>query len=201
MNDAPLCPAPTHWWWTQVSGPLLDGQLQLDTYSVGFFFFYPGYVCPLRFQNSPQTHLWEGFLLCGDFLLPNSFPTPSPGWVSILKSFVSISVFYILSYPFLKRLDCLSWCLVSFASIQKSFCESWSAFKWSFDEFVGDKVVSPSNSSTILGLCPNLEVPWLIKDSYWSFFSEGMYSEWRKYFAPVSSVFPLGKIENYWLWT
>ena len=149
-------------------------------------------------SKTPHRHTCERVSYCVEI---SSFPTPSPGWVSILKSFVSISVFYILSYPFLKRLDCLSWCLVSFASIQKSFCESWSAFKWSFDEFVGDKVVSPSNSSTILGLCPNLEVPWLIKDSYWSFFSEGMYSEWRKYSAPVSSVFPLGKIENYWLWT
>ena len=40
MNDVPLCPAPTHWWWTQVSGPLLGGQLQLGTYSLGFFFFF-----------------------------------------------------------------------------------------------------------------------------------------------------------------
>ena len=41
---------------------------------------------------------------------------------------------------------------MSSASIQKLFCEICSAFKSSFDEFVGEKVVSPSCSSAILGL-------------------------------------------------
>ena len=45
----------------------------------------------------------------------------------------------------------LSGCMVSSASIQKLFCGSCSAFKWSFYEFVGEKVVSPSYSSVILG--------------------------------------------------
>ena len=48
-------------------------------------------------------------------------------------------------------MGCLSGCLVSSASIQKLFCGSHSAFKWSLDEFVGEKVVSLSYSSTILG--------------------------------------------------
>ena len=53
---------------------------------VFFFFFFPSWLCcPLRFQNSPQTLLCEGFLLCGDF---SSFLTPSPGWVSVPKSFL-----------------------------------------------------------------------------------------------------------------
>ena len=48
-------------------------------------------------------------------------------------------------------MGCLSGCLMSSASIQKLFfffgiC---SAFKGSFDEFVGEKVVSPSYSSAI----------------------------------------------------
>ena len=102
----------------------------------------------LKFQNSPQTCLWEGFLLCGNF---SSFTTPSPGQVSIPKSFVFVSVFYVLDYLLLKRLGCLSGCLVSSTSIQKLFCGSCSTFKWSFDEFVGEKVVSPAYSSTILG--------------------------------------------------
>ena len=104
--------------------------------------------CPLRFQNYPQTCLWEGFLLFGNF-----FMTPSPGWVSIPNSCVSLFLmFYILSYLILKRIGCLSGCLVSSASIQKLFCESCSAFKLSFDEFVGKKVVSPFYSSTVLGV-------------------------------------------------
>ena len=108
MQAAPSCPAPTHWWWTRVSGPLLHWQLCLGAYSVVFFFFSSWLCCPLRFQNSPQALLCEGFLLCGDF---SSFLTPSPGWVSVPKSFVSVFVFYILSYLFLKRSGCLAaWC-------------------------------------------------------------------------------------------
>ena len=84
-------------------------------FCVVFFFFFSSWLCCLlRFQNSPQTLLCEGFLLCGDF---SSFLTPSPGWVSVPKSFVSVFVFYILSYLLSKRLGCLSGCLVSSASI------------------------------------------------------------------------------------
>ena len=60
-------------------------------------------------------------------------------------------VFFIFSYLLLKRMGCFSGCLMSFASIQKLFCGIYSAFKSSFDEFVGEKVVSPSHSSAILG--------------------------------------------------
>jgi len=39
---------------------------------------------------------------------------------------------------------------MSSASIQKLFCGIYSAFKCSFDEFMGEKVFSPSYSSAIL---------------------------------------------------
>ena len=61
-------------------------------------------------------------------------------------------VFYIFSYLLSKTMGCFSGCLMSSASIQKLFCGFCSAFKYSFDEFMGEKVVSPSYSSTILGL-------------------------------------------------
>ena len=83
-----------------------------------------------------------------------SFMTPSPGWVSIPNSFVSLFIFYILSYLLSKTIGCLSGCLMSSASIQKLFCGICLVFKWYFNEFVGDKVVSPSYSSAILGLPP-----------------------------------------------
>ena len=60
-------------------------------------------------------------------------------------------IFCILSYLLLKTMGCLSGCLMSSASIQKMFCGIFSGFKCSFDEFVGEKVVSTSYSSTILG--------------------------------------------------
>ena len=45
-----------------------------------------------------------------------------------------------------------AWCPLP--GIQKLFCGIYSAFKCSSDEFVGEKVVSPSYSSTILGTPP-----------------------------------------------
>ena len=83
--------------------------------------------------------------------------TPFPGRISIPISFVSLFIFYILSYLLLKTMGCLSGYLMSSASIQKLFCGIYSAFKCSFDEFVGEKVVSPSYSSTILGL-PSIQI-------------------------------------------
>ena len=51
-------------------------------------------------------------------------------------------------------MGCLSGGLVSSASVQRFFCGICSAFNWSFDEFVGEKVISPSYSFAILGLPP-----------------------------------------------
>ena len=48
-------------------------------------------------------------------------------------------------------MGCFSGCLMSSAGIQKLFCGIYSTFRYSFDEFVGEKVVSLSYSSTILG--------------------------------------------------
>ena len=111
-----------------------------------FFFFPSRLCCPPRFQNSPQARWWEGFLVLGNF---SPFMTPSLGRVSNPNSFFSLFVFYILSYLLLKRTGCLSGCLVSSSSFQKLFCEICSAFKWPFDEFVGEKVVSPSYSAIL----------------------------------------------------
>ena len=47
-------------------------------------------------------------------------------------------------------MGCFSGCLMSSAGIQKLFYGIYSTFKCSFDEFVGEKVFSPSYSSAIL---------------------------------------------------
>ena len=54
------------------------------------------------------------------------------------------------SYLLLKTMGCFSGRLMSSAGIQKLFCGFYSAFKCSFDEFVGEKMVSLSYSSAIL---------------------------------------------------
>ena len=87
-----------------------------------------------------------------DVWKPLFFKTPLLGQISICTSFVSLFIFYIFSYLLLKTMGCFSGCLMSFAGIQKLFCGIYSAFKRSFDEFVGEKVISLSYSSTVLGL-------------------------------------------------
>ena len=82
------------------------------------------------------------------------FKTSFPGWISVPTSFVSLFVFYIFSYLLSKTMDCLSGCLIFSVSIQKLFCGICSTFKCSFNEFVGEKVVSPSYFSAILGPPP-----------------------------------------------
>ena len=79
------------------------------------------------------------------------FKTPFPRWISIPNFFFFLYIFYILSYLLSKTMGCFSGCLMSSASIQKLFCGIYSAFKCSFNEFVGEKVFSPSYSSAVLG--------------------------------------------------
>ena len=83
----------------------------------------------------------------GNFSL---FKTPFPGRNSVPPSFVSFFVFYIFSY----LLSGFSGCLMSSAGIQKLFCGIYSTIKCSFDEFLGEKVFSPSYSSAILAPPP-----------------------------------------------
>ena len=82
------------------------------------------------------------------------FKTPFQGQISVPTSFVSLFIFYIFPSLLSKTRGCFSGCLMSSAGIQKLFCGIYSAFKCSFDEFMGEKVVSSSYSSTILGLPP-----------------------------------------------
>ena len=77
---------------------------------------------------------------------------PSQDGAPSLPLFVSLFIFYIFSYLLSKTMGCFSGCLMSSASIQKLFCGIYSAFKCSFDEFVGEKGISPCYSSAILGL-------------------------------------------------
>ena len=118
------------------------------------FIFPPGYVA---LCGSKACHRLgsESVSWCLETSL--FFKTLFLGWSSIPTSFVSLFIFYIFSYLLSKTLGCFSGCLMSSASIRKLFCGIYSAFKCSFDELVGEKVVSLSYSSTILGLPPNVD--------------------------------------------
>ena len=80
--------------------------------------------------------------------LPSWDGAPSLPLLSLFLSFIFFS--YLLS----KTMGSFSGCPMPSASIQKLFCGIYSAFKCSFDEFVGEKVVSPSYSSAIVGPLP-----------------------------------------------
>ena len=92
----------------------------------------------------------------------SSIKTPFPGQVSVPSFFVSLFIFYILSCLLSKTMGCFSGRLMSSASGQKLFCEVCSAFSCSFDEFVGEKVVSPSYSSALLAPLPCSMYPYFI---------------------------------------
>ena len=75
MQPAPPCPAPTHWWWTRVSGPLLHWQLCLGVYSVLFFFFFLLVMLPSEIPELPSDTPVRGFPTVWRLLLfPDSLP-------------------------------------------------------------------------------------------------------------------------------
>ena len=111
----------------------------------GFYLFFLPVSLPSKIQKLPPDPPLQVFPGVRKLLYYYSLLRK----VSIPSSFVSLFIFYILSYLLSKTMGCFSGHLMSSASGQKLFCEVCSAFKCSFDEFVGEKVVSPSYSSTI----------------------------------------------------
>ena len=99
-----------------------------------------------RLTTDPQERVFPGVWKPLFF-----FKTPFPGWISVPYLFCLSFYLYILSYLLSKTVGCLSGCLMSSANIQKLFCGICSVLKCSFDEFVEERVVSPSYSSAILG--------------------------------------------------
>ena len=117
------------------------------------FIFPPSYVgleVPKLTTDSP-VRVFPGVWKPLSFLrLPSWDTSPSLPLLSLVLSFTFFP--YLLS----KTMGCFPRCLMSSACIQKWFCGICSMFKCSFDEFVVEKVVSLSYSSTILGLPPKL---------------------------------------------
>ena len=110
------------------------------------FIFPPCYVA----LSGSKAHHRLGSESVSWCLETSLFKTPFPGQSSIPPSFVSFFVFYIFPTSFQRQWAAFlcTWCpLPAFRSCFVEFTE----FKCSFDEFVGEKVVSLSYSSTILG--------------------------------------------------
>ena len=113
-----------------------------------FFFFSPPFYVALCASKARHRFGSERVSWCLETSPPSQLP-PRDGSPSLTLS--SLFIFYILPYLLSKRIGCLSGCLVSSTSVQKLFCGSCSAFKWFFDEFVRDKVVSLSYFPATLG--------------------------------------------------
>ena len=122
------------------------------------FIFPPGYValCGSKAHHRLGS---ESVYCCLETSLFLKHPSQDGALSLPLLSLFLSFIFFPTS--FLKTMGCFSGRLMSSASIQKLFCGIYSAFKCSFDEFVGDKVVSPSYSSAILG--PPLRFPIFFK--------------------------------------
>ena len=142
MQPAPRLPA---------QAPLANGgcrRLRCFSQSAGFnclFIFPPCYVALCaskarhRFGSEVSWCLETSLFL----RLPSRDGTPS-------LPLLSLFLFFIFFLPLFEDLGFFSGCLMSSAGIQKLFCGIYSAFKCSFNEFVGEKVFSPSYSSAIL---------------------------------------------------
>ena len=144
MQPMPPCSVPAGWWWLWVLGVAVRHLI------CGFYLFiFPlSYVALWDFKT---LHRPTGESVSWCLETSPLLRLPFLGQISVLSSFVSLFIFYILFYLISKTMGCLSACLMFSAIIWKLFCGIFSAFKCSFDEFMRDKVVSPSYSSAILG--------------------------------------------------
>ena len=159
MQCLPPCPAPTRWWWMTVSRPFLYLclYLWLHAYCFFFFFFPPGYVA-LFDSKTPHRHTCERVFYCVETFLSRLPPQDRSPSINLLSLF-----FFFIFCPTSFWRD---WAAsLSSARVQKLFCGSYSVAKWSFDEFVGEKVVSLSYPSVILWP-PSLKIILIAKQAY-----------------------------------
>ena len=117
MQPEPLCPAADMSVW--VTSPL--GVVVRHLFCVVCFFFFPLLVMfPSEISKLPTDPPVKGFPAVWKLLLLHD-SLPRMGLIP--NSFVSLFVFYILSYLLSKRMGCPSGCLVLSASIHKIFVE------------------------------------------------------------------------------
>ena len=106
----------------------------------GFFFFFfspPSYVA-LWDSKTPYSPARESVSWYFEASPPTQLPSQD---VSLSLTLFSLYILYF-ALPLFKENGLTFWVLLSSTSVQQLFCGICSVFKWSFSEFVGDKVVS-----------------------------------------------------------
>ena len=108
-------------------------------------------MLPSEIPKFPTDPLVRGFPGIWKLLF---FKDSLPGWVFVPNSFVSLS-FIFCPISFWRQWAAFlgAWCPLP-GGLLGSEVVLWNFLKWSLDEFVGEKVVSPSYSSAILGPPP-----------------------------------------------
>ena len=121
---------------------------------MGFIYFSSQLSCPPRFENFPQTRRREGFLVFGNSLCYSSLPgTGLRAGLRPSLFCLSFHLLYFVPSP-LEDDGLLLWAPGVRCQRSEAVFAVCSAFRCSFDEFVGEKVVSPSRSSTVLAPPP-----------------------------------------------
>ena len=152
---------------------LLCWDLWLGVYSVGFFSFFFFFPVKLSFEmpKLPTDILVRGFPgVWKLFLLHDSLPRTG---LHPLLFCLSFYLLYSVLLPFeenglpfwvpgvhCQHSEVVLWNLSKIEQISQ-ICSICSVFNWSFDEFVGKKVISPSYSSAILGSSSIFVFFWL----------------------------------------
>ena len=146
IQPVPLCSAPTCWWQTWASGLLFHWELWLGGYSAGFIylFFPPSYVA-LRYSKTPHRLPVRGS--CCLETSPLSRLTSLGGSLSL--TLLSLFLYFI----FCPEDNGLSFWVAGVLH-QHSEVVLWNVLsvQMILDEFVREKVISPSYSSTIFCL-------------------------------------------------
>ena len=121
---------------------------------MGFIYLFPPSYVALWDSKTPHRPACKRVSWCLETYLVRLLPRDGSPSLTL----VSLFIFYILSCLLSKTMGCLSGCLVSSTSIQMLSCGIFSAFKWSFNEFVGGESGLPILFLCHLGPPPGIEV-------------------------------------------
>ena len=149
MQPTPPYLAPSSWWWTQVSGATSPLGVAVRHVICGDF-FPPSYVA-LWDSKTLHRPAGERVSWCLETSPPSRLP-PQDGSPSLTLLSLFLPIIFCPT-SFWRQWAVFLGASCPLSAFRSCFVE-FAVFQWSFDEFVGEKVVSLSYFSTILGPPP-----------------------------------------------